>query len=404
MIYVLGDLPKKHLEEWKQLLYNFHTDEVVQDEVDEVLRSAQHYLKWQTSRQGQGYAAARPIPTRTRLCYYSGVLTRMALRSNHRITLGTNINGFRYFVEIDGCTTKNVVGDAGTLGLLQMVNHSCNPNCRIEPVDTRSGLILLILETLRDIGYNEEITINYDAEASLTSKSRGLTFWQWRPPRSAVKFGLRRIKCGCAGIGRVCPNDLWRDEHENSGGVIASSPTTPERSEGDRTVRQSITVDVMQQPEETLSLHSQLGGKTDPQTLAFQAPEWPQAATLTIAALATDSLASHQRQTGNRSVAGRQADCQGNRIEGGKDETVEGRRRSLADVSRANSRWKRVSAEGSDMSRGPPRRLQQTKIHFPPDGRVAERQPVSAQSCTECSRGQSCDLGHTGAPTKRVIR
>ena len=56
------------------------------------------------------------------------------------------------------------------------------------------------------------------------------------------------------------------------------------------------------------------------------------------------------------------------------------------------------------MNRGPPRRLQQTKIHFPPDGRVAERQPVSAQSCTECSRGQSCDLGHTGAPTKRVIR
>ncbi len=63
-----------------------------------------------------------------------------------------------------------MVGDAGTLRLLQMVNHSCNPNCRIVPIDTRSGLIHLILETLTDIGYNEEITINYDAEASLTSK------------------------------------------------------------------------------------------------------------------------------------------------------------------------------------------------------------------------------------------
>jgi hypothetical protein len=163
----------------------------------------------------------------------------------------------------------------------------------------------------------------------------------------------------------------------------------------------------MQQPEEKPSLNSQLGDKTETQTLAFQAPGWPQAATLTIAAVATDPLAPYQRQTGKRSITGIQADSQGNHIKGVKDETVEGKRRSLAalaDVSRAKSRWKRVSAEGSDMNRGPPRRLQQTKLHFPPDSRVAERQPVSAQSYRKCSHGQSCDLGHKGAPAKRVIR
>jgi hypothetical protein len=64
-VYALGDLPGKHLEEWQRLLYNFHTDEVLQDEVDDVLRLAQHYLKWRTSRLGQGYAAARQISKRT---------------------------------------------------------------------------------------------------------------------------------------------------------------------------------------------------------------------------------------------------------------------------------------------------------------------------------------------------
>jgi hypothetical protein len=102
---------------WDQLLYDFHTDEVLQDEVDNVLQSAQYYLKWRTpGAHGQGYAAARHIPKLTRFCYYSGVLTTSAsaVVSNHRITMGKDIAGFCYPVEIDGCTTKNAVGDAGT--------------------------------------------------------------------------------------------------------------------------------------------------------------------------------------------------------------------------------------------------------------------------------------------------
>ena len=67
-VYVLGNLPKDDLSEWDQLLYNVHTDDVLQDTVDDALRNAYYYLKWQTpGERGQGYAAARRIPRLTRL-------------------------------------------------------------------------------------------------------------------------------------------------------------------------------------------------------------------------------------------------------------------------------------------------------------------------------------------------
>jgi hypothetical protein len=37
-IYVIGDLSEDDLSEWDQLLHNFHTDDVLQDTVDDVLR------------------------------------------------------------------------------------------------------------------------------------------------------------------------------------------------------------------------------------------------------------------------------------------------------------------------------------------------------------------------------
>jgi hypothetical protein len=95
-----------------------------------------------------------------------------AVRSNHCVTLGTDVNGVRYLVVIDGCPLKNAVGDAGTLGLIQMVNRSCNPNCKLETIQTHAGLELFVLESTRDIGVEEEITIDYDAAASLTSKQQ----------------------------------------------------------------------------------------------------------------------------------------------------------------------------------------------------------------------------------------
>ena len=72
IVYVLGDLPTKDLSGWDKVQNDFHVDDAVQDEVDNVLQSAQHYLTWKISRgHGQGYAAARHIPKLTRFCYYS---------------------------------------------------------------------------------------------------------------------------------------------------------------------------------------------------------------------------------------------------------------------------------------------------------------------------------------------
>jgi hypothetical protein len=126
--------------------------------------------------------------------------------------LGKDIGGFPYFIEIDRRNTADAVGADRTPALLQMVNPSCNPNCKTEAIDTDSGVPILVLEAIKDIAEGEEITIDYDARASPTSKQQGLTFWQWRPPTSSVRKGLHRIKCGCAGPGRTCPNRLWRDE------------------------------------------------------------------------------------------------------------------------------------------------------------------------------------------------
>ena len=99
------------------------------------------------------------------------------------------IGGFPYLLEIDWCTTTNSVGDAGTLGLLQMVNHSCTPNCRNIPVQTHSDIEVLVLGALRDIAYDEEITIYYDGEALDASKQRGLMFWEWNPPFLILDHG-----------------------------------------------------------------------------------------------------------------------------------------------------------------------------------------------------------------------
>jgi len=80
---------------------------------------------------------------------------------------------------------------------------------------------------VRDIPPGEEITIDYDAQASPTSKLAGLAFWQWQPPKSPkCAPGMKRIQCGCAGPGQRCPNRLWRDErvtravkHSHNNGV-----------------------------------------------------------------------------------------------------------------------------------------------------------------------------------------
>lgn len=169
------------------------------------MSAAQEYLQWRVSEYGRGYTAARHIPKGTTFCVYDGTIALTTRRSNHRVSLGP-IASFGYSVELDGSETVQGSADS-SLGLLQLANHSCNPNCRIDPIDTPSGIPLLILRAMRDIPPGEEITIDYDEQASPASKLAGLTFWQWQPPKSPkCAPGMKRIQCGCAGPGQRCPN------------------------------------------------------------------------------------------------------------------------------------------------------------------------------------------------------
>jgi hypothetical protein len=64
------------------------------------------------------------------------------------------------------------------------------------PVQTLSGIERLTLEALDDIADGEEITNDYDAAASATSKQHCLTFWQWQPPRGRGAQDQLRV-CLC---------------------------------------------------------------------------------------------------------------------------------------------------------------------------------------------------------------
>ena len=58
---------------------------------------------------------------------------------------------------------------------------------------------------------------------------------------SSVREGLRRIRCGCAGPGRTCPNRLWRDEKENNRADTTVSRDMYETSRVDGTGHHSNT-------------------------------------------------------------------------------------------------------------------------------------------------------------------
>jgi hypothetical protein len=43
---------------------------------------------------------------------------------------------------------RNTAGDAGRLGLVQMLNHSCDSSCTIIPITLGPGLELFVAEAL----------------------------------------------------------------------------------------------------------------------------------------------------------------------------------------------------------------------------------------------------------------
>ena len=214
VIYTLGDLPASDKNDLRDMLHSFHRDPSVQLAADQYLRAAHKHLEWVTDTTGVygvRYRVKRLIPKGTLFGFYSGSITRSALCSNHRLGVG-HFGGISCSVYLDGCTIRDATGDAGLLGLVQMVDHSCSPNCEVEPIQTGPGLELFVLRALDDIPVGAEPTFNYDARATKEMKASGISFWRWSPPVGRVASGKRRIQCLCAGKAGLCPNKLWRDE------------------------------------------------------------------------------------------------------------------------------------------------------------------------------------------------
>ena len=248
VIYTLGDLSASDKNDLSAMLQTFHCDPSVQLEADQYRRTAHKHLEWVTDKTGVygvRYRVQQVIPKGTLFGYYSGSITRGALCSNHRLVVG-HFGGISSSVFLDGCSARNFTGDAGLLGLVQMVNHSCSPNCEVVPVQTGPGLELFVLSALDDISVGAEPTFNYDARATTEMKASGTSFWQWFQPVGRVASGKRRIQCLCAGTAGHCPNKLWRDERplklvaivrEEPVWLSASVPESPQSGLKGTTVR-----------------------------------------------------------------------------------------------------------------------------------------------------------------------
>ena len=89
------------------------------------------------------------------------------------------------------------------LGSMQLVNHSCSPNCASDPVDSESSLELTVLKSIRPILKGELISYKY-----------GGSFWRSRSALAACKRqqGCKLVVCQCA---TPCPNDYARFERVN---------------------------------------------------------------------------------------------------------------------------------------------------------------------------------------------
>ena len=202
-IYILGQVPGCDREEWLRMLACFHRDGRVRSLVAEATGNAENYLlKVQKKGLGWGYAATKDIPAGQLLGYYSGVLVRARQKhtSQYVMELGRNVGGFPYRIDIDGDPALNAPGALERPGQLQLVNHSCSPNCAVTLEDTESGVGMMLLRSRFVIPMGSDITIAY-----------GGSHWEKAQPPLRVRRGYRRTFCLCS-VPHLCPNRLWRDD------------------------------------------------------------------------------------------------------------------------------------------------------------------------------------------------
>ena len=103
------------------------------------------------------------------------------------------------------------------LGSLQLVNHSCSPNCQTEHIETKSTLELVVLRSLGNVDVGKAREGVKAAFKTFTNAidDRHLQKWGqfWRPARMLEQrprgVRVKPVRCACA---VPCPNDYARFE------------------------------------------------------------------------------------------------------------------------------------------------------------------------------------------------
>ena len=205
---------RRERSEIDDLIERFHSDRAVQARCREIRQAAAELLEeyvvdYGNGRQGRGYRAIRPIRAGTALAFYTGRLEKVGLAScRHLISIGLTELG--YSLTVDGTPPPH---QSLPVGSLQLVNHSCTPNCRTDHVETESTLELVLILSTRDIAVHEPISFAY-----------GGSFW--RPARELtgrVPPGNRLIQCACA---TPCPNDFARIERAPPSRPVRTQPAS----------------------------------------------------------------------------------------------------------------------------------------------------------------------------------
>ena len=206
-VYTVGPFKSSVGQELEAMVAKLHADPSIRALCQQILATANEYLRAQLlPGQGRVFFARKSIPRGKTICYYTGMLVQESPQgtSNHSIEL-TNMSGLR--IVIDGTPPHET---QPKLGSMQMVNHSCRPNCEAEHRDSEDGLGLWLLHTAREIPEGEQITFSYEGN-----------FWSRGPQRS--KKGYKIVTCRCDN-GSSCPKKLWRLER-----ILGRSMTTTDK-------------------------------------------------------------------------------------------------------------------------------------------------------------------------------
>ena len=255
----------------EDLIDRFHGDAYVQVLCRDIRQAAAEHLKesvvdYGHGRQGRRYQAIRPILAGTAIAFYSGRLEKKGPAScNHLISIGTTELG--YSLTVDGTPPPD-----GQLppGSMQIVDHSCSPNCVTEPVETDSTLELVILRAARAIAVNEPISFAY-----------GGSFW--RPARELtgrVPPGQSLVQCACA---TPCPNNFARIERAPPSRPAQAPPTRAgpaERAQSSRAGPTRPPRARLTEQETPTRLRSEPPPSTSPARMATPEPDPPPAQVL----------------------------------------------------------------------------------------------------------------------------